>query len=364
MQQFPQELVDQIIDDVAATANTSSLGTCGGVCRRWLPRSRKHLFSHVALSNTDPAAILSFVDIVEASSMPILSFVRSLGLCLFHRQPEVSDGNMVRQLQKWPALAELFTHTAKVIAQAEEALHTYIPRLGASLTRLELVLAGDLPLRVIAELMSALPFLTHLRICGDDSYGIVHSAPTPPAATCLPHLHTMGISLRRGTDAVFEWLLSQPEPPVITSLALGGFANREPVTSIDAYIQRFGPKIVSLSLEYWLNGRVATEALKLAHLDQPPSLCISHSPGSTRKSFPAPSHYCPRSRDTGPNWPQIDAILGTPRFGALRRLAFTRQGTKKSVITAEVKKLMPQATARSILANEVVIEYTTPSTGI
>ncbi|KAJ7027499.1 hypothetical protein C8F04DRAFT_965152, partial [Mycena alexandri] len=50
MRDFPQELVDLVLDNVAAgTADTKDIGICGAVCMRWLPRSRKHLFSHLTI---------------------------------------------------------------------------------------------------------------------------------------------------------------------------------------------------------------------------------------------------------------------------------------------------------------------------
>lgn len=81
--------------------------------------------------------------------------------------------------------------------------------------------------------------------------------------------------------------------------------------------------------------------------------------GSTPKASTPPSHYCPRTISLlsksrcaflgpGPNWPQIDAILATPRFGTLQRLAFTRQGTKASIITAEACPERAPATFRSM----------------
>jgi hypothetical protein len=50
----PQELVHQIIDDVAQmqqTGVTSTLVSCSLTCRAWLPRSRYHLFHNVSLAD-------------------------------------------------------------------------------------------------------------------------------------------------------------------------------------------------------------------------------------------------------------------------------------------------------------------------
>jgi hypothetical protein len=49
------------------------------------------------------------------------------------------------------------------------------------------------------------------------------------------------------------------------------------------------------------------------------------------------------------DWRVLDTLLGTPRFGALKRLSFTYYARRTSLITAAVKALMPQTTARNIL---------------
>ncbi|KAJ6505434.1 hypothetical protein C8R45DRAFT_787645, partial [Mycena sanguinolenta] len=75
---FAQELVDLIIDDVAATSNARDIGSCGAVCRRWLPRSRMHFFSQITVSNSSPATIPKLINLVDASPSNILRFVRTL----------------------------------------------------------------------------------------------------------------------------------------------------------------------------------------------------------------------------------------------------------------------------------------------
>ncbi|KAJ7671361.1 hypothetical protein DFH06DRAFT_980330, partial [Mycena polygramma] len=75
MRDFPQELVELVIDHVATTRD---VGKCGLVCKQWLGRSRMHLFSHLNLANMGPANIESFLNIIQASLIPILSLVRTL----------------------------------------------------------------------------------------------------------------------------------------------------------------------------------------------------------------------------------------------------------------------------------------------
>ncbi|KAJ7501763.1 hypothetical protein B0H11DRAFT_1675543, partial [Mycena galericulata] len=49
MRRFPQELVDLVIDEVAATQSPLDIGTCGRISKQWLPRSRTHLFRSISL---------------------------------------------------------------------------------------------------------------------------------------------------------------------------------------------------------------------------------------------------------------------------------------------------------------------------
>ncbi|KAJ7877646.1 hypothetical protein B0H13DRAFT_1535416, partial [Mycena leptocephala] len=73
-----QELFDEIIDHCyEGPGGAAAVNTCGFVCKRWLPRSRFHLFSRIIL---DADNLPLFIDIVDTSSLPILSFVRHLTL--------------------------------------------------------------------------------------------------------------------------------------------------------------------------------------------------------------------------------------------------------------------------------------------
>ncbi|KAJ7886920.1 hypothetical protein B0H13DRAFT_2534706 [Mycena leptocephala] len=284
MREFAQELVDLVIDNVAATTNTRDIGTCGSVCRRWLPRSRMHLFYRITLSNTEPAAIQSFLDLIDASSPHIISFVRTLHIRLVPGW--VAESHMAR-LQSFPVLTELCIHgldsfrRVEEFAQFERLLHTHVPRFGAaclSLTRFHLALPGDMFLDVLVNLISGLPFLTHLRLSSTyHDVGIVGRAmlsPTDPSGPQTdafpPNLHTLEISLWRGIGLLFKWLLSQRKPPIFTSLTLAGTTDGEPIEPIepiDTYLSRFGPQIESLSLAYrvaGLNRTIAFEACALA----------------------------------------------------------------------------------------------------
>jgi hypothetical protein len=120
-------------------------------------------------------------------------------------------------------------------------------------------------LDVLVNLISGLPFLTHLRLSSTyHDVGIVGRAmlsPTDPSGPQTdrlpPNLHTLEISLWRGIGLLFKWLLSQRKPPIFTSLTLAGTTDGDPIDPIepiDTYLCRFGPQIKSLSLAYRVAG--------------------------------------------------------------------------------------------------------------
>lgn len=53
MTDFPQELIDKVIDEVAQCGTTSTLRACCLVQKRWVERSRRHLFKEISLYATD-----------------------------------------------------------------------------------------------------------------------------------------------------------------------------------------------------------------------------------------------------------------------------------------------------------------------
>ncbi|KAF8188127.1 hypothetical protein K438DRAFT_2147403 [Mycena galopus ATCC 62051] len=199
-------------------------------------------------------------------------------------------------------------------------------------------------------------------------HGINDSQNAPPADKFPALLHKLDVALYRGTSLLFRWLLSAREPPIFTTLVLGGRSAGEPMGPIHAYLRRFGSQIKSLSLGYWVDeliggwspeGTRAVEAHILAFTPRVVDLTlIAQEP----KTIPATLLSLPSAHITTlevgiyllksspqPDWAAIDALLATPQFCVLQCLSFTNYRTKNSLITAEVKVLMPQTSARNIL---------------
>ncbi|KAJ7764926.1 hypothetical protein B0H16DRAFT_1454724 [Mycena metata] len=253
---FSPELVDHVLDNVAftgsATGDTKDIGTCGSVFKRWLPSSRKHLFSHLAVSNSGSPTPQSFLDLADGSSEPILSLVRTIHLGLAVHDTPIADDHIWGLLMS-PVLRldELCIYSVPGFLPDPEKfkflqwVHTGIPRMGSSLTRLRLILPTHFPLDVLADILSGLPCLTELKMRSkrrNHGYGVL--APFPPHSS--------------GTSFFFEWLLSHANPPMLTSLTIDACApNAEhEVAPLETYLCRFGARLRSLSLAYRLTEKV------------------------------------------------------------------------------------------------------------
>ncbi|KAJ7470153.1 hypothetical protein B0H11DRAFT_1919969 [Mycena galericulata] len=354
---FPAyELVDLVIDEVAATQSPLDIGTCGRISKQWLPRSRTHLFRSISLSSADSTAIQGFLDLVEASSTPFISLVRSVEI--HHTSLPFREEHMAR-LQRFHAVQELSIHgplhaRCSAMARVEDLrfqrwLRRHIPRFGStcpSLTSFQLLLTSDISIRILADVILRLPSLTLLRICGDSGeggkYGLLTSDPIPSTCMFPRQLRTLDLELFRGTNLFFEWLLSHNPFIVLTTLKLGGIANGAPLRPIEEYLTAIGSKIESLSFDYWIDGgqdRLLAVTPKLVHL----SLGKQYAEALVAKlATPSSVHLARLSIEVRPmpgfgraNWPRIDAVLATPQFRALRRISFTDQITKRTVVTAE-----------------------------
>ncbi|KAJ7757506.1 hypothetical protein B0H16DRAFT_1885531, partial [Mycena metata] len=338
MREFPQDLVDLVLDRVAdACSDNTNLAACGGVCRRWMPRSRMYFFSrvHIPLFRADPTTIQAFLDIVDTSLVDVLSFVQSLDLALIETEgpePEYHDVTPADRL-------------------CQPLLATQIRRFGAcpSLTRFELKLPGDIGLHTVSNIVSALPLLTHLRIGGGD-YTIVQSETPPVKDMFPPHLRNLDLSVdARGASLFFGWLLSHSTPPTFTSLVLVGDAMGRSIAPIESYLRSYGSTIETSLFDYWADYYGRTETIKTIFLASTPRLLNLTLKYQCPKIIPTTLaliasvhlvdlHIEVRPPMYGrPDWPRIDEVLAA-RFPSLKRLCFEMYKTT----LADIKPLMPQ----------------------
>ncbi|KAK0234253.1 hypothetical protein IW262DRAFT_1335383 [Armillaria fumosa] len=84
MAHFPQEIVDAIIDEIQNSSPSSylhnDLSCCSLVCHSFLPRSRKHLFSSIALTSDGHHSWTTFHDRVFKPSPEIMPMILSVSL--------------------------------------------------------------------------------------------------------------------------------------------------------------------------------------------------------------------------------------------------------------------------------------------
>ncbi|KAF7352027.1 hypothetical protein MVEN_01165000 [Mycena venus] len=362
MRPFAQELVEQVID---CSADSNAMKAWGLVCKTWLPRTRYHLFSKVSLSHDN---LSSFVDLVEASPLPLLSCIHDLTLCYNGAPP---DTELLGRIHSCPNLRSISiqirgsfeeNQDAPDWLDSEESFLVHIRAWGtisSSISTLNLEVQGidDIPLQTIVDIIACVPTITRLSMHGDDETWEFINADggIPPSfPLALKELDLTG----NGTDSLFEWLLTLPIIPCLKHLNLHGSLGD--VSRVIGYIQQAGheledfrvhlpipetdtlpfleqvlpytPKLKTISFDCW-EPSTALAILRLLPSSGLHFIKFSFLPDSTE----------------GVPWAEFDLTLAVPRFSALRGVSVYSYEERHSLITTEIKLLMPLASARGIL---------------
>jgi hypothetical protein len=269
MHDLAQELVDHIIDCVFYCWNNeddpgAAMKSCGAVCKRWLRRSRYHFFSEVYLTCKN---LRSFVDAVDTSALPLLSFVRHLTLEYRDRPPNTTLLNSIHQC---PNLSGIAIHIPYVYYDSRnratamtldwlgsEELLTHLRSWSTnspSISTFELKSSPPmrLPHRTFINLMSCFPSIGSLVL--EDAAPWAETIPpnsfTPLRLTSVS-LDYSSRDLAVCTSFLFAWLLSLPVVPNMTALKLrvDGCADGDDWAPIAAYIRETGEGIECLDLD-------------------------------------------------------------------------------------------------------------------
>ncbi|PBK93422.1 hypothetical protein ARMGADRAFT_1164966 [Armillaria gallica] len=84
MAHFPQEIIDAVIDEVQNSSPSAylynNLSRCSLVCHSFLPRSRKHIFSSIALTSNGRHSWTTFHDCIFKPSPEIMPMILSVAL--------------------------------------------------------------------------------------------------------------------------------------------------------------------------------------------------------------------------------------------------------------------------------------------
>ncbi|KAJ6468710.1 hypothetical protein DFH09DRAFT_1222093 [Mycena vulgaris] len=353
MHAFAQELYDLLIDS-CHLADPKSMKACGLVCRRWLPRSRYNLFSSVYLS---ARTLASFVDLVEASSLPILSFIRALELYYDDAPP---DTVLLERLHCCPNLTDIRIELRSLDPQAaldwlmDESLRTHVRAWGnhaISISRLALA-PGPLvfPFHTIIGLVACVPTISDLAVF---NASITSEADVPPPFPLdLQRLTVLG----SGGHFLFRWLLSLPVVPALRHLSLLVY---RPNKSIQTYFQRAGGELESLRVFLPLGDSITPLRDIFPYtnkLEDVSIFCfrpvvipnvIQLMPSSILNVF---INFRTPVIEAAVPWPAIDAALAEPRFRVLQRFCIYRSEEQQQSSTPfNIKLLLPLANARGIL---------------
>ncbi|KAJ7159081.1 hypothetical protein C8R43DRAFT_994894 [Mycena crocata] len=370
MQNFPQELIDLVIDHLPLTA-FKTIEACCLVSRRWLPRARFRIYSdvdQVFFGGDSLRAWLARID----SSPEILSLVSRIQLDFVN--PPFDEGDLT-QLRHCTNLDSLSLEAAKkgatvLLAQFHAFIQTDLPQI-TSLSYFQVLSHDDISLRTIIDVLSCLPALETFRIGG---WGASILPATPHLSVSLPQrLHTLEIILGYGcnTSPFFAWLMSLPVVPKMKSLTFE--AHIEEVDGPEmAYVQHTGSELEFLKLEVSSATRLVTEvfhrgvlqhSINIRHLETyldedsqvPVFLSMIQSPGLETihivVAFPWDTEVPAVSISV--SWGLIDQALAHPRFSALQWFSFERDDGPNSdafsLLTLETMLQMPLAHARGIL---------------
>ncbi|KAF8189183.1 hypothetical protein K438DRAFT_2145134 [Mycena galopus ATCC 62051] len=292
MRPFAQELVEQVID---CSTDSNAIKALGLVCKTWLPRTRYRLFSKVSLSHDN---LSSFVDLVEASPLSLLSCIYNLTLCYNGAPP---DTELLGRIRSCPNLRSISiqirgsfeeNQDAPDWLDSEESFLVHIHawgRISSSISTLNLEVQGvdDIQLQTIVDI---------IRLSMHDD------------------------------DETWEFMNADMGIPPSFPLAL----KELDLTIFYPFWNRCFPTPPNLKQFYLIVGSHLLAILRLL-----PSSGLHF----IKFSF-VPDEEVP--------WAEFDLTLAEPRFSALRGVSIYSY-KRRSLITAEIKLLMPLASARKIL---------------
>ncbi|KAJ7083863.1 hypothetical protein C8R44DRAFT_894307 [Mycena epipterygia] len=169
MRDFPQELIDHVIDKWKIEDFTG-MKPCSLACKRWLHRTRFHLFFRVYL---DAENLCGFINLVDMSTLPILAFIQHLKLCFAS-----FDKADLARIHACPHLTDIQICSEKVVGRdraavdwfdSHEFLQTHLrscsvnsfEHLGLQFPR------RDLPLRTVIDPISCVPTVKSLSSTAD-----------------------------------------------------------------------------------------------------------------------------------------------------------------------------------------------------
>ncbi|KAJ7461314.1 hypothetical protein B0H11DRAFT_2198737 [Mycena galericulata] len=391
MHNFPQELIDKIVDFVVAGITDSSrkwscsflpsegeqiplggtpnvVGDLGLVCKQWWPRSRFHMFSYVVLR---PGRVHSFFDLVDSSRSGILRLIQTLhlefrGLRLLdeHQLSRFQESCNLTGLLIWIpgwSEAEGFQYTRFSSLEFHASiLGSVVPSISSLVMTFERI-----PLNTAIRTPSFFPNLATLSLSGDE---ILAGSSDPVVPPVFPPIHTLRFKIREdGAEGYFNYLSLQ-NIPRLKALELD-LADENTSGAVAYYFRKSGGAIRHLELCGIDSSRSSPALLHLAlqstpnlqrlcvdRRNQPPPILDVISAVSSHSLVEFRFRFFIGTKDGVPTpWHHIDAALAGDQFGALTDFHVYTPIPYPIDLTAlpKVREAMPLATARGIVPDTV-----------
>ncbi|KAJ7611297.1 hypothetical protein FB45DRAFT_321560 [Roridomyces roridus] len=356
--ELAQELVDCIID-FCQMADRKRIGSYGLVCKRWLPRSRYHLFTTVYL---DSFSLADYIRLVDGSTLPILSFTQHLHL-LTGRAP--LDEWLLHRLNPSTSLTSV-SITVDVYRSSPgqgitdqlkylDSLATHLRRLAAAPIKklaLDLSVTTEIPLSTLGGLVSCVPTVKTLSITTNSAF----LRTTAAGVLDLARLHELEIDAPECGARFLAWANTLPSLRV---MKVRGWLNEGQDAPIKTFFARVGAGLEALELGITA---LAWEAVR-THYQDILVHCTALRHLTLKCDYPAQTldllPFLPAPEDAGEglaltivvsahgaqdHWARIDAAL----VDADVRIS---RFTVRSVFGAELssKTRMPLAARRGIL---------------
>ncbi|KAJ6530034.1 hypothetical protein DFH09DRAFT_1370824 [Mycena vulgaris] len=371
-QSLPVEIVDQIIDHLLQINHQGKIhdvAVCGLVCRAWLPSSRYHLFSRPSLTNKN---ITAFLDVVQTSPFPILSFARYVCISIGSATAaSASDSILLRRLEKLDPFLRVTKLRFDSPHLVSDRCRQVVGRSFENITTLQFFIA-ILPLNSILAALPSFPALERLGF-----HLVIFAEEEPrqsPSYDFPPTWHALYLTVPSSSsfgEYLFQKLLSLATIPVLSSLSAHETCPEEN-SFMTEYLRHLGDRLQYLQLEpscgYAREGELGAGLRYSTDLR-----CLELNLQNDRANHLAytalPILRCLRSRklakiivtgigSNGPLqldmvdsysalWQQLDEALAGEWFGNLQ--SFTIVVKSRTVGTSHLEKYMPWSVSRGIL---------------
>jgi hypothetical protein len=255
MRDFAQELVEKVIDHYAEPQDMASVKVCGLVCKRWSSRSRFHLFSRVIL---DKDNLSLFIDIIDSSSSPILSFIQHLTLRFAGRCLEDA---LLDKIHHCPNIRGIEACISVVnvdeIDNFYQSLQIHLPFWANNAPLLshfnfkcvDGLMMGIAPEKIF-DMIKYIPSMEYLGISG--AFVFMWEYTSTVGHLLPPHWQALDIDVH-SSGRFLSSLLLLPTVPSLKSLRLNFQTYPEEISRIEKYFQYAGGELESLSLSIGLD---------------------------------------------------------------------------------------------------------------